>query len=162
MIAIALGDHQTAFQQFVATLSAADRIGAPPLTAYALLGLALCATARGDAVQAAQIHGAADKLFEEIGLVPEKFEASLRDIDRDRIRNALGDDLFLAAFTAGRSQPTDEAIAMSQQLPHSPARGAATSACADHIDDIASPTAESSFDREAGSRPKRDVNESGC
>jgi tetratricopeptide (TPR) repeat protein len=122
MIAIPLGDHQTAFQQFVATLSAADRIGAPPLTAYALLGLALCATARGEAVQAAQIHGAADKLFEEIGLVPEKFEASLRDIDRDRVRNALGDDLFLAAFTAGRNQPTDEAIAVSQQLPDSPAR----------------------------------------
>jgi len=91
-------DARAMFEQSLAT---AERNGDPLMVAYADLGLALIASRAGDAQGAALLHGAADAIHERLGTRFDSLESRLRDADLIRLRAALGDSAFQAAYTAG-------------------------------------------------------------
>jgi predicted ATPase/DNA-binding SARP family transcriptional activator len=80
------------------------------LTNYALLGLALCASSRGDHRLAATLHGASEQQFLLGGFAPEVAERRLADDDEALLRAALGDVQFEMAKERGRCLVRDEAI----------------------------------------------------
>jgi predicted ATPase/DNA-binding SARP family transcriptional activator len=86
---------------FEQSLATAHRNGDPLMVAYAELGLALIASRTGDAQAAALLHGAADAIHERLGTRFDSLESRLRDADLTRLRAALGDSAFQAAYTAG-------------------------------------------------------------
>jgi len=87
------------------------------LRASALLCLALTTTPT-DPQQAAVIHGAVDRLFDELGDQPEILEAKLRSQDHARLRTTLADEGFDAAYHAGRAEPSAEIVkqALAERL----------------------------------------------
>jgi predicted ATPase/DNA-binding SARP family transcriptional activator len=93
-------DARTMFDQ---SLAIAQRNGNQLMVAYAHLGLALIASRAGDAQGAATLHGAADAIHAKLGTHFDSLEARLRDADLTRLRAALGDAAFQAAYNAGRS-----------------------------------------------------------
>jgi predicted ATPase/class 3 adenylate cyclase/predicted negative regulator of RcsB-dependent stress response len=105
-------DHPAAQHLFIETLTTARSIGDRSTVAYALLGLAL-ATTRRQPERAASIHGAADSLFDQLGIVLEHLEAGLRDADHAHLRSTLGDHDFDAAYQSGRTLDREDAIALA-------------------------------------------------
>ncbi len=97
----------------------------------ALLGLALAAGLDADPSVAATLHGAADHQFEEAGQAFEARELTMRASGHARLRDALGEAAFDAAYARGRTLSQAEAIdlAMStaagavQPAPGQPAPG---------------------------------------
>jgi hypothetical protein len=69
----------------------------------------MCASAEGRHETAAALHGVADTRFAELGLVPDPLEAGLREADRDRLREAISEGAFDAAYAAGQSLTETEA-----------------------------------------------------
>jgi ATP/maltotriose-dependent transcriptional regulator MalT len=106
------GDPGAAEALFADSLDRARRIGMKVLTAYALLGLALAsrggADRRGadrgeaDPGRSARLHGAADQALADLGHALEPIEAGLADLDRERLRAAMGAEAFEAEYAAGR------------------------------------------------------------
>jgi tetratricopeptide (TPR) repeat protein len=93
-------EARTMFDQ---SLAIAQRNGNQLMVAYAHLGLALVASRAGDAHAAATLHGTADGIHDRLGTHFDSLEARLRDADLTRLRAALGDTAFQAAYNAGRS-----------------------------------------------------------
>jgi predicted ATPase/DNA-binding SARP family transcriptional activator len=93
-------DAQAMFDQ---SLAIAQRNGNQLMVAYAHLGQALVASRAGDAQTAATLHGIADGIHDKLGTHFDSLEARLRDADLTRVRAALGDAAFEAAYSAGRS-----------------------------------------------------------
>jgi predicted ATPase len=91
-------DARAMFEQSLAT---AQHNGDPLMIAYADLGLALIASRTGDTQAAAVLHGAADAIHDKLGTRFDTLESRLRDADIVRLRAALGDRAFHAAYTAG-------------------------------------------------------------
>jgi predicted ATPase/DNA-binding SARP family transcriptional activator len=96
-------DDTHARTMFDQSLAIAQRNGNQVMVAYADLGLALVASRAGDAHRAATLHGAADAIHDKLGTRFDRLEARLRDADLTRLRAALGDTAFDAAYNAGRS-----------------------------------------------------------
>ena len=71
--------------------------------AYALLGLALAGRSEADPGWSARLHGAADQALEDLGRVLEPLEARLADLDRQRLRAAIGAEAFEAEYAGGRA-----------------------------------------------------------
>jgi len=71
--------------------------------AYALIGLALAARGGADPGRFPRLHGAADHILAELGHALQPLEARLADLDRQRLRAAMGDEAFEAAYAAGRT-----------------------------------------------------------
>jgi predicted ATPase/DNA-binding SARP family transcriptional activator len=88
---------------FDQSLAIAQRNGNQLMVAYAELGRALLASRAGDPQTAAKLHGAADAIHDRLGTRFDSLEARLRDADLTRLRAALGDTAFEAAYNAGRS-----------------------------------------------------------
>ena len=105
------GSPVSAEALFTESLDLARRMGMKRHTAYALLGLALAG--RGGASQgwSARLHGAADQAFAVLGHVPQPLEARLADLDRQRLRAALGAQAFEAAYAAGRTLDPAQVLA---------------------------------------------------
>jgi predicted ATPase/DNA-binding SARP family transcriptional activator len=78
--------------------------------ATALLALAL-GTASIAPRLAANLHGAADHMAEQIGLQFEHLEALVRDTQHLQLREQLGDAEFQAAYDEGRHHPHQDLIA---------------------------------------------------
>lgn len=72
------------------------------LLAYGRLGLALLASRAGELETAAELHGAADALHEQLGTRVDGVESRPREQDLAALRTALGDDAFDAAYQLGR------------------------------------------------------------
>ena len=112
------GDDGAAADCFREGLDTAHRIGARKILANALLGLACTATRAGDGVRAATLHGAFDGLwFDTLGMAPESLEEperGVRDADRARLRELLGDGPFEAAYQTGRRIPIAEAMKLAR------------------------------------------------
>ena len=97
---------------FAESLDLARRVRMPASTAYALIGLALA----GDGAEpgrAARLHGAADHALAVLGETVEPLEGGLRDLDRERLRAAMGADAFEAEYAAGRAMNAEEILALA-------------------------------------------------
>jgi predicted ATPase len=90
------GSPAAAEALFSESLDLARRMGMKRLTAYALLGLALA-----DPGWSARLHGAADQAMADLGHALQPLEARLADLDRQRLRAAMGDGAFDAEYAAG-------------------------------------------------------------
>jgi predicted ATPase/class 3 adenylate cyclase/DNA-binding CsgD family transcriptional regulator len=88
---------------FAESLDLARRIGLRSSTAYALTGLALAGCGEAGPGWSARLHGAADQAFADLSVTPEPLEARLADLDRQRLRAAMGAEAFDAEYAAGRA-----------------------------------------------------------
>jgi len=79
----------------------------------ALLGLALAAGADADPAVAATLHGAADHQYEQAGQAFDTKESKMRNSGQARLRDALGDAVFDAAYQHGRTLSQADAIALA-------------------------------------------------
>ncbi len=79
----------------------------------ALLGLALAAGADADPAVAATLHGAADLRYEQAGQAFDAKESKMRTCDHARLRDALGEAAFDAAYARGRTLSQADAIALA-------------------------------------------------
>jgi len=87
---------------FAESLDLARRVGMKRSTAYALIGLALAGRGRADPGWSARLHGAADQAMADLGHALEPLEARVADLDRQRLRDAMGAAAFDAEYSAGR------------------------------------------------------------
>jgi tetratricopeptide (TPR) repeat protein len=88
---------------FAETLDLARRMGKKALMAYALIGLALAGRGGADPGWSARLHGAADQALADLGHILEPLEGRLADLDRQRLRAAMGARAFEAEYAAGRA-----------------------------------------------------------
>jgi predicted ATPase/DNA-binding CsgD family transcriptional regulator len=97
------GSPDTAEALFAESLVLARRIGMKRQTAYPLLGLAMTGHGRADPGWSARLHGAADQALADLGETIEPLERELADLDRERLRAAMGAEAFEAEYAAGRT-----------------------------------------------------------
>ena len=88
---------------FAESLDLARRIGMKRQTAYPLIGLAMTDRGRAGPGWSARLHGAADQALADLGETIEPLEGDLADLDRQRLRAAMGDQAFEAEYAAGRA-----------------------------------------------------------
>jgi predicted ATPase/class 3 adenylate cyclase/DNA-binding CsgD family transcriptional regulator len=79
----------------------------------ALLGLALAAGADADPAVAATLHGAADRQYEQAGQAFDAKESTMRATDHARLRDALGEAAFDAAYQHGRTLSQADALTLA-------------------------------------------------
>jgi predicted ATPase/class 3 adenylate cyclase/DNA-binding CsgD family transcriptional regulator len=107
------GDASSARRLLVGVL---DRAGATSETTWvhsALLGLALAAGADAEPAIAVTLHGAADHQYEQAGQAFDAKESKMRISDHARLRDALGEVAFDAAYRHGRMLSQSGAIALA-------------------------------------------------
>ena len=97
------GSPDAAEALFAESLDLARRTGMRANTAYALIGLALAGHGGADPGWSARLHGAADQALADLGHALEPLEARLADLDRQRLRAAMGAEAFEAEYAAGRT-----------------------------------------------------------
>jgi DNA-binding CsgD family transcriptional regulator len=88
---------------FAESLDLARRMGMKANMAYALIGLAMAGHGGADPGWSARLHGAADRALADLGHALEPLEERLADLDRQRLRAAMGAKVFEAEYTAGRA-----------------------------------------------------------
>jgi predicted ATPase/class 3 adenylate cyclase/DNA-binding CsgD family transcriptional regulator len=79
----------------------------------AFLGLALAAGAGAAPAVAATLHGAADRQYEQAGQAFDAKESKMRARDHARLRDALGEAAFDAAYQRGRELSQADAMALA-------------------------------------------------
>jgi predicted ATPase/DNA-binding CsgD family transcriptional regulator len=108
------GSLEAAEVLFAESLELARRIGMKRQTAYPLIGLAMAGHGRADPAWSARLHGAADQALTDLGATIEPLEGQLADLDRQRLRAAMGAGAFETAYAAGRTldpaHAADEAL----------------------------------------------------
>ena len=65
----------------------------------------------------ARLHGAADKTLADLGETVEPLEGRLADLDRQRLRAAMGAEAFEAAYAAGRTFTPEQFVTLTSE-PH--------------------------------------------
>ena len=105
------GSPDAAAALFAESFDLASRAGMRSQVGYALVGLALAGHGEADPGWSARLHGAADEALADRGSVLEPLEAGLVDLDRDRLRAALGADAFEAEYTQGRALDPAQVLA---------------------------------------------------
>jgi len=95
------GSPNAARALFAESLDLARRMGMKAHMAYALLGLAMADQGGADPGWSARLHGAADQALADLGLAVEPLEGRLAELDRQRLRAAIGDAAFEADYAAG-------------------------------------------------------------
>ena len=103
------------------SLDLAQAIGYRELIAYGLEGIAGMAAASGTSADgAARITGAAQMLFETLGLVPQAHELELQERAAQQLRALLGTDAYERARAEGRrlevGRAVENAIALAREL----------------------------------------------
>ena len=106
------GSPDAAEAYFAESLDLARRARMRSSTVYALLGLAMIGQG-ADLGRSARLHGAADQATAVLGETIEPLEARLRDLDRRRLRSALGAGAFEAEYEAGRTLTADQVIELA-------------------------------------------------
>ncbi len=107
------GDAASARRLLVGVLDKARATSEMTWVHSALLGLALAAGVDGAPVVAATLHGAADHQYEEAGQVFDAKESKMRASDLVRLRDALGEAAFDAAYQHGRTLSQADAVALA-------------------------------------------------
>jgi len=97
------GSPGAAESLFAESLDLAMRVGMKRNTAYALIGLALTSHGGADPGWSARLHGAGDQALADQGHALAPLEAGLADLDRQRLRAAMGAEAFEAEYAAGRT-----------------------------------------------------------
>ncbi len=97
------GSPDAAEALFAESFDLARRMGMKRHTAYALLGLALAGRGGADPGWSARLHGAADQAFADLGHALQPLEGRLADLDRQRLRAAMGAEAFEDEYAAGRA-----------------------------------------------------------
>jgi predicted ATPase/class 3 adenylate cyclase/DNA-binding CsgD family transcriptional regulator/tetratricopeptide (TPR) repeat protein len=106
-------DATGARRLLIGVLDTARATGEKAFVHVAILGLALAANADGDPAVAATLHGAADHQYEQAGQAFDALELGLRTSDHARLRDALGEAAFDAAYQHGRTLSQVDAIALA-------------------------------------------------
>jgi non-specific serine/threonine protein kinase len=96
---------------FAESLDLTWRTGMKALAAYALIGLAMAGRSGGNPGWSARLHGAADQALADLGRVLEPLEARLADVDRQRLRAAMGAEAFDDEYAAGRTLDPAQVVA---------------------------------------------------
>jgi predicted ATPase/DNA-binding CsgD family transcriptional regulator len=96
---------------FAESLDLARRSGIKAISAYALLGLALAGHGGAGPARSARLHGAAEQALADLGRVLDPLEARLADLDRERLRAAMGAEAFQAEYAAGRTLDVAQVLA---------------------------------------------------
>ncbi len=97
------GSPDAAEALFAESVDLARRTGMRSMTAYALIGLAMAGRGGPDPGCAARLHGAADQALADLGHALEPLEGRLADLDRQRLRAAMGAEAFEAEYASGRT-----------------------------------------------------------
>jgi predicted ATPase/DNA-binding CsgD family transcriptional regulator len=106
------GSRVAAEPLFAESFDLARRTRKRSQVAYALIGLALAGRGGADPGWSARLHGAADQALADLGYALEPVEGRLADLDRQRLRAAMGDGAFEAEYAAGRALDLDRVMAM--------------------------------------------------
>jgi non-specific serine/threonine protein kinase len=96
---------------FAESLGLTRRMGMKALAAYALIGLAMAGRGEADPGWSARLHGAADQALADLGRVLDPLEDRLADLDRQRLRAAMGADAFESEYAAGRALDLAQVLA---------------------------------------------------
>lgn len=94
-------------------LRVSRRIGIVRTTAFAVLGLACLAADQADWRRAAMLHGAAQAMRDQTGLLWEPFDARYRQQSLDLICEALGREQLQRAYDEGMALDYDRAIELA-------------------------------------------------
>jgi predicted ATPase/DNA-binding CsgD family transcriptional regulator len=105
------GSPAAAGALFAESLGLARRTGMKINMAYALLGLAMAGRGDVDPAWSARVHGSADQAIADLGQAFEPFEGGLADLDRQRLRAAMGAEAFDAEYAAGRALDPAQVLA---------------------------------------------------
>ncbi len=106
-------DAASARRLLVGVLDRARATGETTWVHGAVLGLAVAAGADADPAVAATLHGAADHQYEQAGQAFDAKESKMRASDHARLRDALGEAAFDAAYARGRTLSQADAIALA-------------------------------------------------
>jgi predicted ATPase/class 3 adenylate cyclase len=98
---------------FAESLDLAARMRMTASTAYALIGLAIADNGGSRPGRSARLHGAADQVLAVLGETLEPLEKGLCDLDRRRLRSAMGTEAFEAEYATGTSLTADEVLALA-------------------------------------------------
>jgi predicted ATPase/DNA-binding CsgD family transcriptional regulator len=128
------GSPEAAGALFAESFDLARRTGTRSQVAYALVGLALAGHGEGGPDWSARLHGAADRALADLGETLEPLEAGLADLDRERLRAAMGVEAFEAEYAAGRD--LDPAPAADLARSAKPAESAGTWASETPVKDL--------------------------
>jgi predicted ATPase/DNA-binding CsgD family transcriptional regulator len=104
------GNLAAATALFTESLELARRGGMRPVTAYALVGLAMASHSGADLGWSARLHGAADQALADLGESLDPLEARLAGLDRERLRADLGDAAFEAESAEGRTLDPEQVL----------------------------------------------------
>jgi tetratricopeptide (TPR) repeat protein len=107
------GSLSAAEALFAESLDLAARMRMTASTAYALIGLAIADNGRSGPGRSARLHGAADQALAVLGETLEPLEKGLCDLDRQRLRSAMGAEAFQAEYATGTSLTADEVLALA-------------------------------------------------
>ncbi|MEY2402926.1 MAG: hypothetical protein QOD38_477, partial [Acidimicrobiaceae bacterium] len=107
------GDQPGAARHQRACLTLGLEIGAPVLAAFSMIVAARLAALRDDWTTATTLHGHADLILENTGMVLYDADRRLSDEMLKAARQALGDAAFLAACDAGRALDLPTAAAQT-------------------------------------------------
>ena len=104
------GSPDAAQALFAEALDLARRMGIRRMIAYTLLGLALASHGEAGPGWSARLHGVADQALDDLGVSLDPLESQLADLDRQRLRAAMGAEAFEAEYAAGRALTSEEAL----------------------------------------------------
>ncbi|HET8968605.1 MAG TPA: BTAD domain-containing putative transcriptional regulator [Gaiellaceae bacterium] len=98
----ALGEHQASLRAFEEARECFEKVGFRAHVAHALQGLAAYAATDGRFEDAARLLGQARRDLDEIGAPEGDFGGDMVVLAKEHAQEALGDEAFEAAYTAGR------------------------------------------------------------
>ncbi len=104
-------DYDRAAQLFKEALSLRNEQGSKGDIALCLAGVAGVSGLQGQPERAARLYGAAETLFESVGVRMSPYDRADYNQNRTAVCSQLGDDKFKAEREAGRAMSTDQAIA---------------------------------------------------
>jgi len=107
-------DAASARPLLISVLDTARATGEKTFVHIAILGLALAVGTDGDPAVTATLHGAADHQYELAGQAFDAVDLALRASDHARLRDALGEAAFDAAYARGRTLSQADAIALAR------------------------------------------------
>jgi hypothetical protein len=104
-------EYEEARELFMESLAICREHGNKPIIAENLEGLAAVAAAQGQHKSAAHLFGAAEGLRAAMGAPLPPPDRAAHDRCVAAVRDALGEEVFSAAWAAGRAQALEDTVA---------------------------------------------------
>jgi predicted ATPase/Tfp pilus assembly protein PilF len=109
-VSLLQGGDETAGERFEQALEAAQALGYREMIAYCLKGIGEVLAARGEGEAAAQLLGASDRLFIELGARVEATEQATYEDTVEKLVGMLGDDAYGSAHAEGQALRLEESL----------------------------------------------------